>query len=159
MGSRRAWKRNNYRKGILNQSTSTFISWALVFLKKKLFLAFPWYMRIPNLCSWWENQTIPSRIMFGNGKEATVCSLGKSCLSNSDHFLHQGLSLICGPGHSCMEKSWSGDQGTRALCLPPVAFVSFRSPRPRSFSSQHFEGRKWHSKVYFSQKHNISPHF
>ena len=75
--------------------------------------------------------------MFGNGKEAKVCSTEHELFEQiQDYSSHQGLSLVCGPGHSCANHG-AVTGGQRALCLPPVAFVSFRSPRPRSFSSQH----------------------
>ena len=73
--------------------------------------------------------------MFGNGKEATLCSTKYELFERiRDHCSHQGLSLVCGPGHSCANHGVVTG-GQRAPCLPPVPFVSFRSPRPRSFSS------------------------
>ena len=82
-------ERNNYWKGILNQINFSLHFLGFGFPKEKLFLAFPYYMRIPNLCSWWKNQTIHSRVMFGEmAKQQRCAPLSTSCLSGFEIIAH-----------------------------------------------------------------------
>ena len=96
--------------------------------------------------------------MFKNGKEAPLYSTERELVEQiCNHSSYQGLRLVCGHGHSCANCGVA-TRGQRALCLSPVAFVSFRSPAPGA-SLCKAEDRDKTFKVYFTQNHSISPHF